>query len=184
MKFRRLTWDEEHPIYNYHFCDGKTVSIQPGDKSPIDGRGITNEDIKVLISCHNAEVRNNIKNCKAPLTERAKKDIRDWEEGHPGEKAPNKWNASLDCIMEDHTDTDCSSIMLKAYKSTHEDNPAADRLWELIDQMTETQRRALIMSRLEKRPLKEIAKMLGCSVSAVSRAVKRAEDFIKRNYHM
>lgn len=108
--------------------------------------------------------------------------MREWEESHPGEKAPAKWNASLDCIVDDHEEMDCTPIMYEIYNRTHAENPAIDRLWELIDQMTEVQRRAFIMFRLEHKPLKEIAAELGCCVSAVSRAVSRAEDFIRENF--
>lgn len=182
MKFHKLTWDEENPVYTYHTATGTSISIRPGDVSPYDGKVVTAEDIKVLISCFNAEVRNNIKNCKAPLSKKEKEEIREWEEAHPGETAPKKWNASLNHIVENHEEMDSSSLMLEIFNRSHPENPSADRLWELIDQMTEVQRRALVLFRIEGMSLKEISALLGRSESAISRAVSRAEDFIKKNF--
>ena len=182
MFFHKLTWDEEHPVYTYHTAMGTSISVRPGDVSPFDGKVVTAEDIKVLVSCHNAEVRNNIKNCKAPLSDKEKAEVREWEEAHPGESAPKKWNASLDHEFEDHDEMDSSSLMLEIYKHRHPDNPTADRLWDVIDQMTDTQKRALVMYHFEGMSLKEISEELGCCQSAVSRAIGRAEEFIEKNF--
>ena len=54
------------------------------------------------------EVYNNNKHLKPPADEHKKKQIREWEEAHPGEKCPDSYNLSLQGQHHGQDRCDCS----------------------------------------------------------------------------
>ena len=65
MKTKKTRWDKRG-TYTFNFNDGTNVTLRPGED------GVTEADIKVLHSLDDAEVYNNIKNSRPPLTEAEK----------------------------------------------------------------------------------------------------------------
>lgn len=181
MKFHKITWDEENPYYTYQSVTGASFTIRPGDVSH-DGHIITKDDIHILINEYNREVYNNVKNCKANLTEQQKQQMKEWEEEHPGEKYPYKWNASLEYERDEKSNSDL--LQYTYHERTTGDNPAVDMFWEVIGQMTDKQRRAYVLSRFHDLSNLQIAKIMDIKPAAVSRLISRAEDFIRKNYKM
>lgn len=181
MKFHYITWDDKHPSYTYQSATGTSITIRPGDKSP-DGRTVTKDEVHILVNEHNREVYNNLKNCKANLTDQQKADMKEWEEAHPGEHNPYKWNASIEHIIEEHADNDCSKLHFDMYEATHRDTFDKEQFWELVGQMTEKQRKAFFLVRIKKMTMEDTAEIMGIKKAAVSRLVSRAEEFMKNNF--
>ena len=79
MKTKKTRWDKRG-AYTFQFNDGTSVTLRPGED------GVTEADIKVLHSLDDAEVYNNIKNSRPPMTEAEKAAKKQWEAEHPGER--------------------------------------------------------------------------------------------------
>ncbi len=182
MQFYKLRWDYENPSITYHHKDGTSVTIKEGDVSP-DGKVISKEDIHIVVSLHNQEIRNNNKHIKAPMTDQEKADLEEWKEAHPGEKPPKKYHASLDAFFGADDEMDRSAEMYAAVTYNSDSSSAvADRVWALIEELTDIQREALVLRYFADMPVKDIAKKLNKSEAAISRAIGRAKDYIKANY--
>ena len=165
--------------YTYKTATGERISFASGDV----GGEVTTELIKFLHSLDDAEVYNNRKNCKPPLSDEEKAAIRVWEEAHPGEEAPKNWTMSLDAFSEDaDSDIDRSDLMREVYDRSHAEDHADSRLGEVIDEMPYKQRQAFVMVELEGYSMTEAADKLGCSIAKVSKLIARAKEFIKKNY--
>lgn len=178
MKFRKTNYNNR-PTYTYRFATGEEITIAPGDA---DGR-VTAELIKFLHSRDDAEVYNNRKNCKPPLSDEEKEMIRKWEDAHPGEEVPKNWTMSLDAFYEDaDSDMDRSGIMREVYDRSHAEDLAVSRLGEVIDEMPYKQRQAFVMVELDGYSMTEVADKLGCSIVNVSKLIARAKSFIRKNY--
>ena len=63
MRFKKTRWDRRG-TYTFDFNDGTRITLKPGEG------GITEADIKMLHSMDDAEVYNNIKNSRPPMTEK------------------------------------------------------------------------------------------------------------------
>lgn len=178
MKFHK-TNSNYRTSYTYKTATGERITFAPGDA---DGE-VTAELIKFLHSLDDAEVYNNRKNGKPPLSDEEKAAVRAWEETHPGEEAPKNWTMSLDAFSEDlDSDMDRSGCMRAVYDRTQTEGVAAARLWEVMDEMPYKQRQAFVMVELEGYSMTEAADRLGCSIANVSKLVARAKEFIRRNY--
>ena len=181
MFFHKFQWDEKHPVFTYTTATGEKIVLRPGASSPVDGRAVTADDIHDLINIHNCEVRNNLKNAHAPLTPKQKEDIRKWEEEHSGEKCPIGWNTSLDYFSDDDdSDADRSDYMHQLCTSS--ENPRVERLLEVIEELPDLQRESLILVERDGYTLKEVARLKGCSVNNISKAVIRAKNYIRENF--
>ena len=86
----RKTPAAKRTTYTYPIYDGSTITLIPGKD------GITEEFIVLLHHLDDAEVRNNLKNGRPELTAEEKQAVKEWENAHPGEKAPRNWNLSID----------------------------------------------------------------------------------------
>ena len=99
MKTQKTRLDKRG-AYTFQFNDGTSVTLRPGED------GVTEADIKVLHSLDDAEVYNNIKNSRPPMTEAEKAAKKQWEAEHPGERYPANWNLSfLSCAGADKIKT-------------------------------------------------------------------------------
>lgn len=178
MKFRKTNYNKR-PTYTYKFVTGEKTTIAPGDA---DGE-VTAELIKFLHSRDDAEVYNNLKNCRPPLSDKERDMSREWEDAHPGEEVPKNWTMSLDAFFKDaDSDMDRSSLMREVYDRSHAENPVAVRLWDVIDEMPYKQRQAFVLVELDGYSMTETADKLGCSVSNVSKLIAKAKTFIRENY--
>ena len=181
MFLHKFQWDEKNPVFTYTTDSGKKIVLRPGMASPLDGRAVTAEDIHNLINMYNSEVRNNLKNAHAPLTPEQKEEVREWEEKHPGERCPLGWNTSLDNFSDDDdSDADRSEYMGKLCSSS--ENPEVERLLEVIEELSDLQRESLILVERDGFTLQQVAKMKGCSVNNISKAVIRAKNYIRENF--
>ena len=182
MKFRKTNY-YERTSYTYTDAEGNKVTLHVGDSSPTDGKPVTAEIIKLLHSMDDAEVYNNLKNSRPTLTEAQKKEAREWEEAHPGEKAPRNWHISLDMFFgDDDSDMDRSSLMNELAHRSQENHESSGKLDEIIEQMPQKTRIAFILVWEEGYSQAEAAKIMGCSKPNVSKLIKRAEGIIKKNY--
>lgn len=178
MKFRKTNYNDR-TTFTYEFATGEKVTFAPGDA---DGE-VTAELIKFLHSQDDAEVYNNRKNCKPPLSDEEKEIIREWEKTHPGEEVSKNWTLSLDAFSEDaDSDMDRSGLMREIYNRSHAENPAISRLGEVIDEMPYKQRQAFALVELDGYSMTEAADKLGCSIANVSKLVTRAKAFILEKY--
>lgn len=178
MKFHK-TNSNKRTTYTYESVTGEKVTFAPGDA---DGE-VTAELIKFLHSRDDAEVYNNRKNCKPPLSDEEKEVICKWEGAHPGEEVPKNWTLSLDAFSEDaDSDMDRSGLMRDVYEKANEESPVVTRLWEVIGEMSDRQRRVFIMVELAGYSMTETADKLGCSIANVSKLVARAKNFIREKY--
>ena len=181
MKFRK-TYYYDRTDYTYTDADGHKVTLHVGDFSPIDGQPVTAEIIKLLHSMDDAEVYNNLKNSRPPMTEAEKQAAREWEEKHPGETAPRNWNISLDLYFgDDDSDMDRSTLMNEIAKRSQEEHEPESRHDEIIEQMPEKTRIACTLVWKEGYSQVEAAKIMGCSKVNVNKLIKRAEEIIKNN---
>lgn len=178
MKFRKTNYNKR-PTYTYKSVTGEKITIAPGDANG----EVTAELIKFLHSRDDAEVYNNLKNCRPPLSDKERDMIREWEEAHPGEEVPKNWTMSLDAFSKDaDSDMDRSGLMREVYDRSHAENLAAVRLWDVIDAIPYRQRQAFVLVELDGYSMTETADKLGCSVSNVSKLIAKAKKFIRENY--
>ncbi|TPV94032.1 MAG: RNA polymerase sigma factor [Myxococcales bacterium FL481] len=54
------------------------------------------------------------------------------------------------------------------------------RSWKLLDRLAANDRTALLLRRVEERPLQEVAELCSCSVATVKRRIARAENKLQR----
>lgn len=176
MKFRK-TPTEKRNTYIYYGESGK-IEITPGKD------GVTEIDIKQLYSLDDAEVYNNIKNSRPKSTDEEKKNIKDWEELHPGEKAPRNWNISIDAAIDgEGSSQDKSKVLERAYYSIHkEESFELEKLHDIIDALSYEQQQLYKRIILEGYSNTEIAKAEGVSVAAISRRMKRIHEHIKKGF--
>ena len=99
MKTKKTRWDKRG-TYTFQFNDGTSITLRPGED------GVTEADIKILHSLDDAEVYNNIKNSRPPMTAEEKARKKAWEAEHPGERYPANWNLSFDYMAGDDGDGD------------------------------------------------------------------------------
>lgn len=178
MKFRKTSYNDRI-TYNYKSVTGEKFTLVPGDA---DG-DVTAEWIKFLHSQDDAEVYNNLKNCRPSLSDKEREMIREWEDAHPGEEVPKNWTMSLDAFSEDaDSDMDRSGLMREVYDRSHAENPLAARLWDVIDEMPYKQRQTFVLVELDGYSMTEAADKLGCSVANVSKLIAKAKNFIRKKY--
>lgn len=204
MKIRKTRIDERSTYrYPVDVADGKGgyrteyITIRPGED------GVTEADIKTLHSLDDSEVYYNNKNLRPEKTEEEKVAMEIWrkqyvekvtiEHGYaPGkdevedavkEAFPSNWNLSLDYIAgDDEEGSDKSKVLFEASVSMESLNPAADRLYEVMESMTDKQRDVLRMVKLEDRSLTEVAKILSTSIPNVKKHLDKAIEYIRKNY--
>ena len=179
----RKTRAKERTTYTYRFCDGTKIVLRPGVE------GITEKDIKMLHALDDAEVYNNIKNNQPPLTEDEKKAKSKWEEEHPGEGYPFKWNLSLDFVSGNSSgDCDDNNDFIISKELFYQESDVDD-IEEVLERnlwfLTSTQRKVFYLISVEKLSQVEVAKILGTTKQSIynmyNKAIKKIEEARKNN---
>lgn len=173
MKIRK-TSSKQRTTYTYIDAEGNRIVLRPGEN------GVTEVHIKMLHSMDDAEVYNNIKNAKPEPSEAEKQQMREWEDQHPGEKAPRNWNLSLDASLTDEDDSATLGDVVAAPEKT--DSPEVERLRQIVTTMTERQKQVYQFHLLEGFSVKETAAILGMSSPAVTKHKQRIIEIIKENF--
>ena len=91
--YRKIPQDLRDVIVYY--IGDRPLVIHEG-VNEVTGEVVTAEFIRQWHMDRDREVYNNNKHLKPPADENKKKQIREWEEAHPGEKCPDSYNLSLD----------------------------------------------------------------------------------------
>ena len=169
--------------------------LKPGEQ------GVTEALIKSLHSLDDAEVYNNIKNARLVKTKTEKEDIAKWREQFTKnfilehgyvpdkedvkyfekEKFPANWADPIDEVFADDMGEDKTRLAL-AISTNQEDNPTADRLHEVMSDMTDRQREVITLIKLEGYSLTETAAIIGTSIPNVKKHLDKAVAYIKKNF--
>jgi hypothetical protein len=172
MLFKK-TPQKERGTYTYveHYKDenGKLhtrrITLRPGEN------GVTAVDIKRLHAADDAEIHNNIKNCKLPVEEWEKPLIEGWQREHPDEDPPKRWCVSIEAASESDDGENCgdsASILSEfAYSDEETVSPAVDRLREIVASCTPLQQETYQKVVIEGVPMSTIAKQEGISETAI-----------------
>lgn len=96
--YRKIPQDLRDVIVYY--IGDRPLVIHEG-VNEVTGEVVTAEFIRQWHMDRDREVYNNNKHLKPPADENKKKQIREWEEAHPGEKCPDSYNLSLDASFAD-----------------------------------------------------------------------------------
>ncbi len=146
--------------------------MRPGEKD------VTEADIKFLHAQDDAEVYNNIKNSRPPVTDEQKAEKKDWEARHPGETYPANWNLSLDYIAGENSDTDDldkSTVLASACaEMDYEDETEEEIVDRLLDFLSPMQRKVYYLRHIKGYKGTEVAEMLHTSTANVSQRYKEA----------
>ena len=177
MKFRK-TPIEKRNTYIYCGESGKFEFI------PDENSSTEINIVKQLHSYDDKEVYNNIKISCPRLTDKEKMQLKEWEQLHPGEKAPRNWNISIDAIMgEEGYAQDKSKVLEIAYYSIHEEESLElEILHDVVDALSHKQQLLYKKIVLEGYSSTEIAKAEGVSVAAISKRMKRIHENIKKEF--
>ena len=176
MRFKK-TRSDKRGTYTFHFDDGSSITVRPGED------GVTEADIKVLHSLDDAEVYNNIKNSRPPMTTTEKAEKKKWETEHPGERYPANWNLSFDYMAGDNGDEeklDKSRILSEActYMET-EDETEAEMLNRILWFLTDIQREVYRLVKIMGHTQTEAAEILETSIPNINKHLKKAVDRIE-----
>lgn len=205
MKIRKTRIDERSTYrYPVDVADGKGgyrteyITIHPGED------GVTEADIKTLHSLDDSEVYYNNKNLRPEKTEEEKAAMEVWrkqyvekitiERGYAPSKDevedavkevfPSNWNLSLDFIVgDDEEGSDKSKVLFEASVVMESSDPSAEHLHEVMESMTELQRKVLTKHWFDGESLTMIAAELKTSVANVSKHYKKAIKYIEDNYY-
>lgn len=175
MKSRKTPL-KERGTYTYHFDDGTKITIKPGED------GVTEEFIKKLHSFDDAEVYINNKNWHRPISDEEKKDIKEWEENHPGEKYKDTWNMSLDSIYDEDGSQDKSIILADRTAFEEETSDATEKVREIVSTMTERQRQVYELHFIRGYSLTEVAAILNVKIPVVHRHKEKVLKIIEKNF--
>lgn len=171
MKFRK-TRSDHRGTYTFYFDDGSSVTLRPGED------GVTEANIKVLHAFDDAEVYNNIKNSRPPMSESEKAAKKEWEAEHPGEKYPANWNFSLDYMAGEDGDegkSDKSRVLAETCTYMEmEDETEVEMLNRILWFLTDIQREVYRLVKIAGHTQTEAAEILGTSVPNVNKHLKKA----------
>lgn len=123
--YRKIPQDLRDVIVYY--IGDRPLVIHEG-VNEVTGEVVTAEFIRQWHMDRDREVYNNNKHLKPPADENKKKQIREWEEAHPGEKCPDSYNLSLDAsFADDEGSEDMLKLRLQMAKSSVKKYQAAER---------------------------------------------------------
>lgn len=157
--------------YTYEFSDGSKQVLTAGKD------GVTEDIICQLKRMDNNQYVKDLDFAGRKPTEKEKEQ---WAQTHhPDEKMGRIWNASLDYINENGSNTPeeylCHQIV------ADEENPQIERLHELIEMMPPKRQKVLSLY-FNGFSQSEIARQMGLSTSTVRDHMRAAEKFIEKNF--
>lgn len=169
----RKTPAAKRTTYTYSVYDGSTITLIPGKD------GITEEFIVLLHHLDDAEVHNNLKNGRPELAAEEKQAVKEWENAHPGEKAPRNWNLSIDYVMSDD-EHDSEKAAIENIPDGSEVSPEVEMLRAAVETMSERQKQVYELHYLRGFNVKETAAILGMSSPTATAHKKRIMEIIKK----
>lgn len=207
MKIRK-TNTAKRGTYTYTFtgADGneERLILRPGEN------GVTEADIKMLHSLDDSEVYYNLKNIRPEKTTEEKAAVNAWKEEYIKKETayrgyaptddevedairelfPSNYNLSFDYDFgendaESDSDTafDKSQIMYQAALAVEtEESDETFRVHELMNEMTDKQRKILVLTEFEGYSLTEVSKIIGISIKNVKKHHDNAMNYIKENF--
>lgn len=181
MRFRK-TRSTKRGTYGYNFYDDKgnpqPVEIRPGEDD------VTEIHIKSLHSLDDAEVYNNIKNSRPPMSDEQKIEAKEYEEAHPGETAPKNWNISIDSFNSEYNvSQDKSSLLEEIYYATNEEvSLEVERLREVVGTLTQGQQELYQLVIIEGYSLTDAAHKLGTSIPNIHKRMERIKKQIEKKF--
>lgn len=178
MKFVK-TATENRGTYTYSFIDidgqYKKVKLEPGKD------GVTAADIKMLHSMDDAEVYNNIKNCKPAVQDWEKPAIEDWKDKHPNEELPQRWNISIDEMVGEDENVAREEYLKDERKEEVSESDMIARLHDIIDSLSELQKETYRKVILEEMSNTSVAAEENKSEAAVRKIMNRIKEIIAKD---
>lgn len=180
MKTRKTPMDKRM-TYSYMDAEGKVVTLYPGKD------GVTEADIKRLHAFDDAEVYQNLKAAHRYVSPEEKAAMTAWRAAHPGEPEPSSWqiwNAPFSSIFGCEDDAEVKSrIALRAWELTQFDDatPRTEAVRDYISCLPEYQQTLYRFYFIDGMKQSEIADVLGKGRSAISRAIDRLCESIRKN---
>lgn len=175
MKFVK-TATANRGTYTYTFIDvdgeSKNVELVPGKD------GVTAAHIKMLHSLDDAEVYNNIKNCKPAVQEWEKSAIEDWKDKHPNEELPKRWNISINEIVGEDENVSREEYLKDERTEELPESDMIARLHEIIDSLSELQKETYRKVILEEMSNTSVAAEENKSEAAVRKIINRIKQII------
>lgn len=203
MKFYK-TSSKKRDTYTYTFTgiDGREekIVLRPGEN------GVTEADIKTLHALDDSEVYYNNKNSRPERRPEEKAEIKEWankfieeETARRGEaqseyeiayrveeRFPKNYNLSLEYDFgtdESDTDFDKSRLLYQlAVNPNCEDSEDIERVRELIEELTDKQKKVIKKVLYEEMNFTQISKEMKISVKNVSKHYNNALNYIKENF--
>lgn len=134
--YRKIPQDLRDVIVYY--IGDRPLVIHEG-VNEVTGEVVTAEFIRQWHMDRDREVYNNNKHLKPPADENKKKQIREWEEAHPGEKCPDSYNLSLDAsFADDEGSEDKSSLLYECAITMGAEDEEPDYIVRLHELMVES----------------------------------------------
>ena len=203
MKFYK-TSSRKRDTYTYTFTgiDGREekIILRSGEN------GVTEADIKTLHALDDSEVYYNNKNSKPERTPEEKAEIEEWtkkyiyeETARRGEapseyevaykveeRFPKNYNLSLEYDFgtdESETDPDKNRLLYQlAVNPNCENSEDKERVRELIEELTDKQKKVIKKVLYEEMNFTEISKEMKISVKNVSKHYNNALNYIEKNF--
>ncbi len=198
------TSSKKRDTYTYTFTgiDGREekIVLRPGEN------GVTEADIKTLHALDDSEVYYNNKNSRPERTPEEKAEIKEWTKKYieeetakygtaptkdeiknaVNERFPKNYNLSLEYDFgsdESDTDHDKNRLLYQlAMKQSYEDSDDTERVRELIEELTDKQKKVIKKVWYEEKNFTEISKEMKISIKNVSKHYNNALNYIEKNF--
>ena len=180
MKTRKTPMDKRM-TYSYMDAEGKVVTLYPGKD------GVTEADIKRLHAFDDVEVYQNLKAAHRYVNPEEKAAMTAWRAAHPGEPEPSSWqlwNAPLSSVCGGEDDSeDKGHLAQRAWSIAQPEQPSgrAESVRDYITSLPEYQQTLYRLYFIEGMKQSEIADVLGKGRPAISRAIDRLCEAIRKN---
>ena len=189
MKIRKTNYKKRDTyIYTFTGLNGKEekIVLHPGEN------GVTEADIKTLHALDDSEVYYNNKNSKperTPEEETARRGEApsEYEVAYKvEERFPKNYNLSLEYDFgtdESDTDFDKSRLLYQlAVNPNCENSEDTERVRELIEELTDKQKKVIKKVLYEEMNFTQISKEMKISVKNVSKHYNNALNYIEKNF--
>lgn len=203
MKIRKTNYKKRDTyIYTFTGLNGKEekIVLHPGEN------GVTEADIKTLHALDDSEVYYNNKNSKPERTPEEKAEIEEWTKKYIDEETarrgeapseyevaykveerfPKNYNLSLEYDFgtdESDTDHDKNRLLYQlAVNPNCENSEDKERVRELIEELTDKQKKVIKKVLYEEMNFTEISKEMKISVKNVSKHYNNALNYIEKNF--